>query len=491
MKKIFSSKLSMIVMLLIFAVSIGIATFIENNFGTETARRVIYEARWLEVLLLLLVINLISQIIRHRLWKKGKQFTLLFHSAFVILFIGGGITRYFGMEGFIHIREGEVADRITTLKMGYEYRSIPLPFSLKLNDFEITRYPGSDQPSSFTSQVLLIDQEKEIQRPYSIYMNHILNYRGYRFYQASYDDDEMGTILSVSRDPGTPVTYCGYFLLFFALLANFFNPQSRFRKLGITIKQLQIQKQSLLIFLILGVSVLAFTIPVQAQSDRNRMIEEIGIIDEAHAKEFGELMIQDAQGRIKPIDTFARDILHKLVRADRFLSLDANQVILSIMAQEQIWQHVPMIPVKQKSIRALLGMDPEQKSLTLLDFFDPESGGFKLADPIQTANQKRPAERSKMDKELIQLGEQVQVCYMLNRGFLFRIFPKPDDPQQKWTYYQDAVTTFPETEARLISEMFESYLTSVRQADWNYADEALSEIKTYQMKYGSAVYPTD
>jgi hypothetical protein len=35
-----------------------------------------------------------------------------------------------------------------------------------------------------------------------IYMNNILDYEGYRFFQSSFDPDEKGTVLSVSHDFG-------------------------------------------------------------------------------------------------------------------------------------------------------------------------------------------------------------------------------------------------------------------------------------------------
>ncbi len=42
-------------------------------------------------------------------------------------------------------------------------------------------------------------------------MNNILSSGGYRFYQSSYDPDELGTVLSVNHDRwGTSVTYLGY-----------------------------------------------------------------------------------------------------------------------------------------------------------------------------------------------------------------------------------------------------------------------------------------
>lgn len=63
-------------------------------------------------------------------------------------------------------------------------------------------------------------------------MNNILDYRGYRFFQASFDPDEKGTVLSVNHDFwGTMITYIGYFLLFFCMMALMFTKHSRFADL--------------------------------------------------------------------------------------------------------------------------------------------------------------------------------------------------------------------------------------------------------------------
>lgn len=85
------------------------------------------------------------------------------------------------------------------------------------------RYPGSTSPSSYASEVTVLDQKEEF--PYRIFMNNVLDYKGYRFYQASYDTDELGTVLAVNKDrPGTLITYFGYLLMgigcFFLYLEN-------------------------------------------------------------------------------------------------------------------------------------------------------------------------------------------------------------------------------------------------------------------------------
>lgn len=105
-----------------------------------------------------------------------------------------------------------------------------LPFSLHLKDFKMDRYPGSNSPSGYNSLVEVEDKGESFE--YEIYMNHVLDHGGYRFFQSSYDMDELGTILTVNRDPGKFPTYLGYIMLSVGMFFNFFNKNSRFLKLS-------------------------------------------------------------------------------------------------------------------------------------------------------------------------------------------------------------------------------------------------------------------
>ncbi|MDB4584557.1 cytochrome C biogenesis protein, partial [Draconibacterium sp.] len=99
MKKLFSFVFSMFftgILIVIFAVSIAYATFIENDYGTTTAKILIYNSLWFEVLLIILSINLIGSVIVNKLVNKKKWPVFLFHIAFVFIIIGAGVTRYYG-----------------------------------------------------------------------------------------------------------------------------------------------------------------------------------------------------------------------------------------------------------------------------------------------------------------------------------------------------------------------------------------------------------
>ena len=114
--------------------------------------------------------------------------------------------------------------RVAGLDFSLKYGSLvsKLPFSIQLNDFIADKYPGTEKSySSFKSKVTVVNDDKNFD--YDIYMNNILNHKGYRFFQASFDPDELGTILSVNKDfYGTLITYIGYILLYIGLLATIF-----------------------------------------------------------------------------------------------------------------------------------------------------------------------------------------------------------------------------------------------------------------------------
>ena len=105
----------------------------------------------------------------------------------------------------------------------YGSKAYILPFKIKLNDFIAQKYPGTDKSySAFESKVTVLDSAE---KPFDarIYMNHVLDHQGYRFFQSSFDPDEKGTVLSVNHDFwGTYITYAGYFILFFSLMAIMF-----------------------------------------------------------------------------------------------------------------------------------------------------------------------------------------------------------------------------------------------------------------------------
>ena len=120
-----------------------------------------------------------------------------------------------------------------------------MPFSLQLDDFILDRYAGSMSPSSYASEVTLIDPGKNIRETHRIFMNNVLDHDGYRFFQSSYDQDEKGTILSVNHDfYGTWISYIGYILLAVGFVSTLFSKNSRFRMLSKGISRIRDERKA-------------------------------------------------------------------------------------------------------------------------------------------------------------------------------------------------------------------------------------------------------
>ena len=716
----FTSMKTMAFLMAIFAVSIGYATFIENDYGTMSAKADVYNARWFEFLLLLLTMNLILNIYKFKMYTLKKAPIFIFHIAFIVIIVGAAMTRYVGFEGSMHIREGgtsstmtssdtffmvdastqkekvstselvylskrskntlssslvidekkvnvelleyipdaiesSVVDRengvatlnmmvtgggkgqpislvegefrdngeyildfgskksfekpvitiyvkneklfmqhdmnISYLKMNdgskgelvaskseplvgrtlftsgkasfvlrkflpfaskkivsnpkasaqqpgtdalrfnvtvgdvskevlifgrsgtlanashnvingvdihlsYGAREIKLPFKIHLKDFQLDRYPGSMSPASYASEVVLIDKEKGITMPYRIYMNNILEHRGYRFFQASYDQDEGGTILSVNNDPGTLPSYIGYALLALGMFWSLFSRQNRFSKLAAKAKKASEQKalSSLVAFALFGVLTPSYS------AELNPTVKTIISFDKSHAENFGKLIVQDSGGRMKPVNTLATEILAKVHSGSTLqvgeYSLDANQVVLGMMIRPDAYRGVKIIRTKNGDINKLIGAREDAKYASFAQFFqDPTAmQGYKLAQAVDEAVRKEPKHRNKFDKEVLKVDEKVNVVYMVYTGSIMKMWPKPNDVNNKWFATIEALQTFTPEDAerlRIIAvEYFTSIDDSLSSGEWSKSDVALAKIVEYQKFYGSAVYPS-
>jgi len=152
-----------------------------------------------------------------------------------------------------------------------------LPFSLKCNDFILEKYPGTENPSSYASEVTLVDPAKNSSENHRIFMNNILSYQGYRFFQSSFDQDELGTYLSVNHDFwGTWISYFGYLLLTIGLAMTFFDKKSRFSYL---ISQLNRKQIAMLLGLLFANNPFA-----NGQTQAT--------VSEEHAKAFGKFLFR-------------------------------------------------------------------------------------------------------------------------------------------------------------------------------------------------------
>lgn len=474
-KKILSSYITMLVLLVILATGAAIGTFIENDFGSATAKSLIYHNHWYSLVFLLASINMVLILIKAKtkIWSART----IFHLAFILILIGAAITHYWGIEGTMNIRKDAQSNIV---QVGDE--EIEIPFYLALEDFQLTRYPGSQAPSEYHSNVIVIDTANDIEFNAEIYMNNTLTYAGYKFFQTSYDTDELGTQLTVNKDPGVEITYIAYALLFLGLILNLFDKQSRFqyliRKIG---------EAPMALFLI---PLLLLNTPMMLSAQEyspyvEEYLNDYGSQSKDLAAAFGSLVVQDPDGRMKPLDSQNREILYKLTGRGSWNGMDANQVLMGIFSRPKIWEKVYLIKVKTPKLRAKLGLKEDQKLARFNDFFD-ENGRYKIAEEVERANQLVPSKRGTFERDLIKVDERLNVTFMSIRGVLLNIFPIPKDDNNTWI---DFKTMFETSDNGQLKQSAGQFLDAVYNRSFEKGFEHIEVIKQYQKEFGSEVIP--
>ncbi|MEI7897165.1 MAG: cytochrome c biogenesis protein CcsA [bacterium] len=710
------SSVTMAVLLVILMIAMGAATFIEDKYDTLTAHELVYDAIWFELIFLLLIINLFGHIGKYKLVNRKKWAGLMFHVAFIIIIIGAGITRYFGFEGSMHIREGAESNLIYTqmpylniaiqeknntfnydkpfgissfsgnslhleypsaehgnisidyvsflpnavekirenvpggkkmaalivadqmeqsnlflsegqahslggltlafgnvadtnavlitetngllsfvapfdiirtdmatktsdtiragircdlvrnlvyrsntdafmcsgfypsaeteyvngtpedkgtdvlmmnitinnkthkatvfggtgyvmhvqdfnfdgvpVKIGYGEKPVELPFSLRLNDFILDRYAGSMSPSSYASEITLIDNRKNLKENHRIFMNNVLDYNMYRFFQSSYDQDEKGTILSVNHDfYGTMVTYLGYFLLSLGFILTLFNKNSRFHELSRRIGEIRTKRKAsvlttglLLVLSSFGFSQVNVALPVSADQ----------------ADKFGHLLIQTYDGRFQPIHSLAYDVMHKIARKDKFEiagkgEMDAIQVLMDMVMYPDFWKEQKIIYVREKPVQLVLGINGKYASFR--DFFDGNNQ-YKLQKLGEEAFRKKQSTQNSFDKEVIKVDERLNIFEMAMKGSMLKLFPDQASDNNKWVSWDDKSAATPLTGAiNAINEELQlnplnyanimvAYFTEVSNAtstgDYSKADKIMGLIRDIQRNSASS-----
>ena len=692
--------------LLLFALAIGTATFIENDFGTSAAQKVIYRTPLFELLLILLGSSILVNIVRFRMIQQRKWPLLLFHLSILIILIGAGITRYFGFEGVMHIRENGSSDRFYTsepylkfqvayggqtydfdekvlfaslgnnhweesylvadrqlnlkvrevvpnpeqrleadpggspvlkvvipgaggreeyylspgdtrrlggtlfnftgtrmagainlhyrndslllqsdrplsrmqmatrqndtvgaspnfeplllrslygdgssrfvfpeflpaarsavgssdpkirnestvalllevqegatsqqaylygnkgmpgqeqvfqlgdleLRASYGSKPVQIPFSLRLNDFILERYPGTESASSYASEVTLVDPSNGLQEDHRIYMNNILNYGGYRFFQSSYDRDELGTYLSVNHDFwGTWVSYLGYALLALGMVLTLFSKKTRFYDLNQKIRKLHAKSAVILLLISLGG-------PSGARAQDSNAFARYAV-SEAHAERFSNCMVQDFKGRMKPVHTLSREIFRKVARKESLFGLTPDQLLLSMYAEPQNWYGAPVIRLgSHEELKRSLSTGGSYASYK--DFFN-QDGSYKLRDQVRQAYETEPADRGTLEKELLKLDERVNILNMVFSGSLLRVLPIAGDPNQTWQsthgHSHSAADHEGEFAAAFLPNYREALQDGLADGSFHAANTLVDQLAAYQERYGAEVMPS-
>jgi hypothetical protein len=167
------------------------------------------------------------------------------------------------------------------------------------------------------------------------------------------------------------------------------------------------------------------------------------------------------------------------------------------MLKPDFYREIKMIRTKNKDINKMIGVDEGAVHASFGQFFDDVANmkGYKLAEAVDKATRKEAKHRDKFDKEILKVDERVNICYMVYTGALVKIWPKPNDINNKWFATMESLQTFSDENAKRVRAIAVEYFTSIdealRSGDWSGANSAVAKIVKYQKFYGAEVYPSE
>ena len=302
----------------VLALYMAAMTVLEKFSGTEAAMRWGYHS---VPFIVLWAVTAVSGLVFYVMRTECRHLaTSGIHLAFVFILSGALITRIDGVQGALHLRVGSGP---ATEFMTEDMRTLSFPFSVSLEDFDIEYYPGTYAPTDYVSLLKIQDGTEETE--FTVAMNRIARYRGYRFYQSGYDEDGLGSTLAVSHDPvGVPVTYTGYALLLLSMAGFFFQKDSRFRSVLSRISRKAAASVLFLCFVAAADAGAESGLPDETPDDRTAVSPKC--LPEEIADKYGRMYIY-YNDRICPVQTLARDFTMKLYGKASYRGMTPEQVL--------------------------------------------------------------------------------------------------------------------------------------------------------------------
>lgn len=412
-----------------------------------------------------------------------------------------------------------------TYQLEYGSTRFRIPFTVICRDFQLDKYPGSDVASSFASEVTIRDPRNGYTRDQRIFMNNVMDYDGFRFFQSAYDlddpntpENEEGTRLSVNHDWwGTNITYLGYLLMAVGMILSMFAPVGRFKELLAKIRKSNERRQSALMVLVLAS--LAFASPALAQDGHEGHDHEMHDHDhdhdheahdhsahsqdmqlparpanpihrmasKEHSDDLATLLVQDFKGRIIPFHTMCSELLVKVYGKNKYEGKNAVQTVTSMHMYPDYWIGQKIISVPAAVREGLkLGKYTSYEELT------DEQGQIKFLDQYNEAHRKMESKRSEFEKKIIKLVEKYEVMQSIFSWQYMKIIPLSGDANNMW-YVPLSMELMEQDSAS--SGLALRYLTALDEASkihsYGNATDRLNELKNFQRKVAAKIVPSE
>lgn len=438
------------------------ATITEKYMGSDYVADTIYGSWWFAAMWTLLTVAGMAYIVKRRIRRAS---VLLLHGSFVVILLGALLTHVSASQGTVRLRLGETTETyvVSTKDGDIQHK---LPFKLRLKSFDIHYHDGTKAAADYVTRLTVTDGDKTTEALVS--MNNIFSYKSVRLYQMSYDPDMRGSVLSVNRDPwGIPVTYCGYALLFIAMMWMLIDPKGPYRRL----LRSDIVRKGMMTFALLVATTFmahgATTLPKET------------------ADKFGRLYVL-YNNRVCPLQTLAIDFTKKLCGSASYGGYTAEQVLMGFVMWPDEWSREPLLRLKGGALRDRLQLP---RHCTINTFFNDMMGGYIIGPYL---NEYYNGHDDEFHRQVADVDARIQLVMDLRRGKLLKVFPYTVNGNTTWYAPTDIMPDSAVAPAdrqymqNVFSLIYQEALAGNMASVGNIADKMLR----YQHKNGGSSLPS-
>jgi ABC-type transport system involved in cytochrome c biogenesis permease subunit len=304
-------------------------------------------------------------------------------------------------------------------------KKIMLPLNMTLKDFKMKMYPNSNIPKSYESHVT-IKAEGAVDRDVVISMNKPLRFKDYTFFQSSYyiaPDGGEYTILAVVKNAGRLVPYFSSVTIFLGLVIHFllmlFKRRKTNRKPRKNNKNTKVASW-LILMMIPGL--LGF-------AGSGMLYGEVNSLE--HLR--GMVILEN--GRKKPLDTFAQNVLKQFSGQSTFQKKPAVRWLARMLFTPEQTNDDKVFLVTNPEVLDSIDVTREGKARDRYSFSKLKPGLSKLRQLAIKASRIDDKDRSFVENEIISLYNKLYVYQRLqasfdfllpNRGFSFSNIDTPE-----------------------------------------------------------------
>ncbi len=191
-------------------------------------------------------------------------------------------------------------------------------------------------------------------------------------------------------------------------------------------------------------------------------------------------------GRVKPFDSFAREMLQRITGAPRIGHDDAVETVLSIMADQERWQAEPLLAIPFIPLREALGLDRKTARVSYNQLIETRKLMRMLPAIVQ--KQQRDEKLSMLENETMDAFQRFTALSSLLKYRITLVPPPPGSTDQVWRSILRP-EGYSSRQQEALRNSWSSLISAVHAGEPQAIDAAALQLATLLQQANPAAYP--